>query len=91
MTILQPRYSKEEYARRGTEIYERDILPVVGAENRGRIVAIDIESGAYELADDTLNASDQLFARVPDAQIWFVRIGYPAVHRIGPHTRIAMK
>jgi len=29
MTGLQPRYSKEEFARRGDEIYERDIRPIV--------------------------------------------------------------
>jgi hypothetical protein len=29
MPVLQPRYSKEEFARRGDEIYERDIRPLV--------------------------------------------------------------
>jgi hypothetical protein len=42
MAIRQPRYSKEEFARRGDEIYERDIRPVVEAENKGKFVAIDI-------------------------------------------------
>ena len=84
MTVRKPRYSKEEQARRGTEIYEHDIRPQVEADERGKIVTIDIESGNYEVADDALSASDQLFQRLPDAQIWFVRIGYPAVHRIGP-------
>jgi hypothetical protein len=84
MSTRKPRYSKEECARRGTEIYERDIRPEAEAGNRGKIVAIDIESGDYEIADDTLAASDRLFQRLPDAQVWFVRIGYPAVHRIGP-------
>ena len=84
MTVRQPRYSKEEYARRGTELYERDIRPQVETGNRGKIVAIDIETGDYAIAEDTLGASDRLFERLPDAQIWFVRIGYPAVHRMGP-------
>jgi hypothetical protein len=30
-----------------------------------------------------LNASDILLARLPDAQIWFTRVGHRAVHRIG--------
>ena len=83
MAVRQPRYSKEEFARRGDEIYNRDIRPQVEAGNKGKIVAIDIETGAYEIAEDTVTASERLFQRIPDAQIWFVRIGHRAVHRIG--------
>ena len=35
MTVRQPRYSKEEFARRGDEIYNRDIRPQVEAGNKG--------------------------------------------------------
>lgn len=84
MTIRQPRYSKEEYARRGTELYEQKIRPLVEEGNRGKIVAIDIESGAYEVADDTLTAADRLLACNPNAQIWCERIGHRGVHRFGP-------
>ena len=67
MTVRQPRYSKEEFARRGNEMYERQIRPQVEVGNKGKIVAIDIETGAYEVADDLLTASDRLLARSPDA------------------------
>ncbi|MBI2179543.1 MAG: hypothetical protein HYU31_01850 [Deltaproteobacteria bacterium] len=83
MTGLQPRYSKEEFARRGTEIYERQVRPRVEEANQGKIVAIDIETGAFEVAEDTLTASDRLLTHVPDAQIWCVRIGHRGVHRFG--------
>ncbi len=59
----------------------------VEAGNRGRIVALDVDTGAFEVADDTLPASRRLLARHPDAQIWCVRIGHPAVHRLGPRVR----
>ncbi|TRU28156.1 MAG: hypothetical protein EWV92_07840 [Microcystis aeruginosa Ma_MB_S_20031200_S102] len=42
-----------------------------------------IETGAFEVAKDSLTVSDQLLARLTDAQIWFVRIGHRAVHRVG--------
>ena len=84
MTILQPRYSKEEFARRGNEIYERHIRPLVTEGNKGKIVAIDIETGVFEVAEDTLTASDRLLARCPSAQTWFVRVGHHTVHRFGP-------
>jgi hypothetical protein len=83
MTARQPRLTKEEHARLGTEIYERRVLPQVEAGNHGRIVAIDVETGEFEIADQTLQAANQLLARCPDAQIWFVRIGHRGVHRFG--------
>ena len=60
MTVRQPRYSKEEFARRGNEIYESQIRSQVEEGNHGRIVAINIETGAFELADDTITATDHL-------------------------------
>ena len=85
MTVRQPRYSKEEHARRGTTIYDQQVRPLVEVGNDGKIVAIDVDSGAFEVADDTLTAADRLLARCPDAQIWFVRIGHRGVHRFGTH------
>ncbi len=89
MTTHQPRYSKEEYARRGSALYEQHVRSKVEAGNCGRIVALDVDSGGFEVADDTLAASQRLLARCPDAQIWCVRIGHPAVHRFGPRRRAA--
>lgn len=83
MTRRQPRYSKDEHARKGTELYERVVRPQVEGGNLGKVVAIDVDSGAYEVADNTLTASTRLLASHPQAQIWAVRIGSPAVHRFG--------
>ena len=86
MKARQPRFSREEHARRGRELYEQRVRCQVEAGNQGKIVAIDVETGAFELAEDTLAASDRLLARCPDAQIWCVRIGHPGVHRFGRGT-----
>jgi hypothetical protein len=83
MTIRQPRYSKEEFAQRGDALYESQIRSQVEEGNHGKIVAIDIETGAFEVADNLLTASKLLCARVPDAQTWFIRIGHLAVDRFG--------
>jgi hypothetical protein len=84
MIVRQPRYSKEEFARRGDDIYQSQVRQQIDEEiDRGKIVAIDIETGAFEIADDLLVASKQLVARLPDAQTWFVRIGHLAVDRFG--------
>ena len=86
MTVRQPRYSKEEFARRGTEIYERQVRPRVEEGNEGKIVAIDIETAAFEVAEDILTASERVLARCPQAQTWFVRIGCRVVHRFRPRS-----
>jgi hypothetical protein len=83
MTVRQPRYSKEEFARRGHEIYESQVRAEVEEGNHGKIVAIDIETGAFEVANDSLTAARQLLQHCPDAQIFGIRIGYLAVHRFG--------
>lgn len=83
MTVRQPRYSKEEFARRGDEIYETQVRPQVEEGNYGRIVAIDIETGAFEVADTPIAATDRLYERYPDAQPWVIRIEHRAVYRFG--------
>jgi hypothetical protein len=83
MTVLQPRHSREEFARRGNMIYERDIRARVEAAHEGEFVAINIETGAYELDKDDYNATERLLAREPDAQIWLLRVGHPATYRMG--------
>jgi peptide subunit release factor RF-3 len=83
MAVRQPRYSKEEFAQRGDALYETEVRSQVEEGNHGKIVAIDIETGAFEVADDILPATDRLFERLPDAQPWIVRIGHRVVHRFG--------
>ena len=84
MVMHEPRYSSDEFARRGIDLYEKKIRSQVEEGNDGKVVAIDIDSGQFEVAQDALTASDRLMAKCPNAQTWFVRIGYPALHRFGP-------
>ena len=83
MATSKPRYTKEEFARRGDAIYERDIRPNLNRSQKGQFVAIDIESGDYEVDADELAASDRLQARMPSAQIWLRRVGSRYVRRFG--------
>lgn len=89
MTLRRPRYGKEEFVQRGGEIYDRDVRPLVEAKNGGKFVAVDIETGAWVMDADALAACERLIARVPDSQIWLVRVGHPYAHRIGGPRRRA--
>ncbi len=77
------RYSKKEIAECGDAIYEREIRQFIEAGNKGKFVAIDIETGAFELDADEMSACNRLRERVPDPQIWLIKIGSRYVHRFG--------
>lgn len=83
MAVRQRRYSKEEIARRGQDLYESGIRQQVEADNKGKIVAIDIETGAFEVDENVVPATNRLFDRSADAQPWVIRIGHRAVDHFG--------
>jgi hypothetical protein len=90
MAIRQPLYSKEEFAQRGDLIYQSKIRPQDEAGNQGKIVAIDIETGDFEVDVREIVACNKLEARHPDAQIWIVRVGSRHVRRFGGRTKRAI-
>jgi hypothetical protein len=67
-------YNKEEVARRGHALYARRIRPKLAGEKKGRVVALDVKTADFEVADDVLSAAKQLYARRPKAKIWLERI-----------------
>jgi hypothetical protein len=83
VSVSRPRYPAEEIARRGQALYEREIRARVEPGNRGKILVIDIETGEYELDEDHLAALRRARARNADAELYALRIGYPALGRIG--------
>ena len=75
--------SSEDAAAIGRAIYKEKIRDTLGPEYRGKIVAIDMHSGDYEIADKGVDATMGLLARQPDAFIWRERVGFSAVHSMG--------
>ena len=79
-----PRMSAEETGRLGREIYERDIKARVEPECNGKFVAIDVESGAWAMGEDMMEAENLLDALRPEAvDIKFERVGYRYVFKFG--------
>jgi hypothetical protein len=81
--VRESRSAKEDVARRGAEVYQRLVKPQLQPEDKGRLVAIDLDTGAFEVADTMHAACRRLRERCPAAQIWGARAGYLAVHRFG--------
>jgi hypothetical protein len=81
MSIINLEHNPEEFATKGSQIYRELILPKLNPEDDGKIVAIDIETGQFELADTTLAAAGKMFEHLPNAELWFERIGSDGVHK----------
>ena len=79
-----PRRPREETARLGDEIYERDIRGQVEADHHGEYVAIDVDSGSWVISDDLRAAAKRLREQRPGAiDVWLLRVGYRALHHFG--------
>ncbi len=83
MTEPGPRYSSEEFKRRGEEIFERHIRAHVADRPAQDFVVIDIETGDFEVDANERTAADRLSARRPDAQPWMRLVGSPYSRRFG--------
>ncbi|MEH2356451.1 hypothetical protein [Nostoc sp.] len=82
--MSHPKLNGEEITRRGKELYEKSIRPQVEtAENIGKIISINVETGEYEIGDDLVITSRRLQAKQADAAIWAERIGFNAVYAVG--------
>lgn len=76
-------HTAEEIARRGWEIYERDIHPEVDPAHTGEFVIVDITSGDYAISASEAEAFDQAETRNPEGLFYLLRVGHRTAHRIG--------
>ena len=79
-------YERGELTRRGNRLFEEQIrakLPP-GAEPHA-FVAIDVETGDFELGESDVGAIDRLIERTPDAEgrICLRRVGSETTYRMG--------
>ncbi|NJL80760.1 MAG: hypothetical protein HC917_21685 [Richelia sp. SM2_1_7] len=82
--MAKSKFSDEEITQRRKELYDSNIRPQIEtAENIGKIVSINIETGEYEIGDDLIVTSRRLREKQADAVIWAERIGFNAVYALG--------
>ena len=87
MTTTRRKYEKHEFARLGDELFEQAIRSRLDSVDDDQFVAIDIESGEFEVDADEQQASRRLRDRIPTAQIWIRRKGSRFVRRFGAAQR----
>lgn len=83
MITSEPPDRLAEDARRGQEAFEQHVRPVLRPEDDSKFVAIDIETGSYEIDADDYAATGRLLARLPAARMWLMRVGQATAYRMG--------
>ena len=77
------RYTAEEIAARGREIYEKQLRDKLEPSNIGKYLVIDIETGEYEIDEDGEAASRRAYHKNPEGARYGMRIGHRAWGHIG--------
>ena len=73
----------EEIARISHQIYNERIRAKVMPQHKGEFLALDIDSGDYEIDRDDIVAEDRLRARHPGATAFILRVGYQTADSLG--------
>ena len=84
-----PRFSSEEIASRGQEIYASRLRQQLEGHYDGKVAVINIETGEYEIDDDPLAANKRALAKHPGAALYGVRVGFETVESFGGGPRRA--
>ena len=69
-----------ELSQKGLRIYRKKYGKKFEKLKKGKIIAIEVDSGDGFIANTTIEAALKAKARYPKKLFYFKRIGYPAVH-----------
>lgn len=83
------RYSNDEILRRGQDRYDRELRSRLEPQHRGKFLALDIDTGHYEIDAEDIAAVRRARARNPDAALCILRIGFPTAYKLGGRFRAA--
>lgn len=82
MTAQENEARLAELARLGNHMYYTAVQPKLRPEDDGKFVAVDVDTGEYEVDPFELDAIDRLRARRPAARVWLMQAGYDSAYRI---------
>jgi hypothetical protein len=72
-----------QIADKGKEWYERSIRAKVEPYHDGKVLIVDVDTGEYELGDDAQAITRRMLEQKPDACLYGIRVGYPAMSKRG--------
>ena len=71
-----------EIDRLGPLAYDRYVRPNLRPEDDGKFIALDVDTGEYELDASDYVATTRLLDRRPGARVWLMCAGLPATCKI---------
>ena len=71
-----------DIVKEGEKIYKRRYKRIFEQKYKGKVVAIEIESGDAFIGENVLDAWEKAREKYKENEFFFVRVGYPAVHSI---------
>jgi uncharacterized OB-fold protein len=81
----------QEIADKGKEWYEQSIRAKVEPDHAGQVVIIDVDTGEYQLGDDARMVTRRMLEKKPDATLYGIRIGYPAMSKRGGSWNLSLR
>ncbi len=86
--MTMPDIDFEKRRELGWKIYDEKIKHLVGPQEKGKFLVIDVTTGDYAIDHDVITARKKLKAESPHAVTYLMRIGFPApYHSHGPRIR----
>lgn len=73
---MRTELDKNEICDRGYEWYESKIKHELSDDQLGMDLAIEVETGEYEIGDDSIKIARKLHDRIPGAQVYLMKHGY---------------
>lgn len=77
-----PDADRSDVARLGRDLYARVVQPQLRPDDDGNYVAIDVDTGAFEIDESDIEAVMRLHTRRAGARVWLERAGWPAACKI---------
>ena len=82
MSDHDARPSLERLAQLGADVFEHHVRDRLTPDDDGKFVALDVATGDDEVDEDDYAAAARLRSRLPAAEIWLERAGYPTAYQI---------
>jgi hypothetical protein len=81
--MVAPSNQPSSTVERGERLYRERLRCILEPDHNGECVAIDVESGDYEVDPSALAALDRARVRRPSGRFFLGRVGQDAFVRIG--------
>jgi hypothetical protein len=82
LTATEKNRTRAEIARLGRIAVERFVTPGLHPGDKGKFVAVDVDTGDFEMDPDDYTAVMRLRKRRPDGELFLARAGFPTAATI---------